>query len=1160
MLKIFKIYIPFIKKNKIKTNGFLKNQLTQFALKNSKNKNTYKKTNNYIPILILVFSVFFYFKNMLLLFHKVLGLLITDFINFIVDYAHLTFSSVLGIDIIRDFENIYYYSVTSDRSILYERLYKLIIKNKFNFDYNYVLKLFSYLENLSLDYLDIFGEVFIFFSLLLVFNLFIFIIYKIKKIVSIILVFFITLILPLLYFLVGIEIYFYDYNYHYLAYKLTESYLNRNVYTDSNYFLTSDSLRGIEKFTDLSVPWLIDYEDSGWGGDFDVQNQIDIWREKEHKLITEDIELSYSPYLEHSDSLESTASVRFKKIGQRVAYWFNSLKLYADVDSKIWTSWKLKKLYSNASNFKTAGNGLLSNIFEFSNTQAYNPSGFFLGSERKYLKQIKKYLYSNAREMSVNNDYFLPKKNNITNEAFNSPGNLSDRKQVVFRNVNNNLSSVENTNGVASRRPDSVLDTNYIFERQLQNFRIAEYSIKDKLYKYFECKWRLFNLSKYSSNKKNSAYGSNFNINTRYSGIGINSLINNIAYHEKNKNIKLPSYTNSDLRLESIVKYWNSDTLDNSRVFPRNYEYVYLRENQKFINSFNLHSNYVTEMLDYLVKNNNLGMGSFTYQSLDSIPWGLDSLEMFEALNKFVKSNISEKKSPYWKLYNNREFYADLVLWIDSYFSSYSDSLRKELLLTFTKRYMDTLVYFEANNLNYSFEYTYLLIFYEFLIKHFTDSSALNSIISNYIDLLTKFGISKVQAKSSWHNLQAVREKKIVKNDTILNYYRNYRNNFELPNEISVGDNILTWKVDKGGSVFGDFIIKDRFAIDKIPRYSVFFKNLRGMSPIVEMYLKKKNKKNIEIHDQRRVLLDFFMKNFLNSYEYYDFRNIPKYLSSYDIQYSNNSDGRTWWNYKITIDEMFLYDKDSLDSFNLMHYFYYGYRNLYIREMFYRGTRFGSKRQSRLEKYIYMSNFKLDGFPVPIFSNNLEKKFFIEGGNILDFSFYVKKYLDILNVLMFSMDEVYLFVYNYRLFTSESTISSLYSWVSNCWKHPYAYIIIFNNTIDIYFNAIKVSLKKQKTIWSLNVLAKDNPLIIYNYLLFYTNRIKEWNVGICKNFFIWLKYSFFNHFWFIYIKIITKLNTITAYGFFNFIDYYELSLYEFFFLILENILLKIKKI
>jgi hypothetical protein len=252
-------------------------QLTHKIRNNKKltNKNMDKK--KFIPILITVFSVLYYFKclqvfqafhilkiyvyNSLMLINKYISYL------FIINKKYLFFENL---------ENVYYNNISTDRNVLYEKYFKLIINDGFKSYPNIFTNLFYLIDNSVNSHNDNILEIINFISIVLFSVTYLFLIHKIKYFFVFALLYFSILVIPLILYIAGIDIYFYDYNYIYSIFKIVESFLNRNVYVDSNYFLTSDSLRGIEKFTDISVPWLVDYEDSGWGGDFDIQNQIDI--------------------------------------------------------------------------------------------------------------------------------------------------------------------------------------------------------------------------------------------------------------------------------------------------------------------------------------------------------------------------------------------------------------------------------------------------------------------------------------------------------------------------------------------------------------------------------------------------------------------------------------------------------------------------------------------------------------------------------------------------------------------------------------------------------------------------------------------------------------------------------------------------------------------
>lgn len=53
----------------------------------------------------------------------------------------------------------------------------------------------------------------------------------------------------------------YELKLKYISWLVDETFVQKNIYIDSNYFLTNDATKGIEKFSDLVVPWLVDNGD-----------------------------------------------------------------------------------------------------------------------------------------------------------------------------------------------------------------------------------------------------------------------------------------------------------------------------------------------------------------------------------------------------------------------------------------------------------------------------------------------------------------------------------------------------------------------------------------------------------------------------------------------------------------------------------------------------------------------------------------------------------------------------------------------------------------------------------------------------------------------------------------------------------------------------------
>jgi hypothetical protein len=61
-------------------------------------------------------------------------------------------------------------------------------------------------------------------------------------------------------------------------------------------------MRGIEKFSDITSPWLVDFEDFGWGGEFGIQSIQKQIIERERRLILENMYIDNSPNMENTNT------------------------------------------------------------------------------------------------------------------------------------------------------------------------------------------------------------------------------------------------------------------------------------------------------------------------------------------------------------------------------------------------------------------------------------------------------------------------------------------------------------------------------------------------------------------------------------------------------------------------------------------------------------------------------------------------------------------------------------------------------------------------------------------------------------------------------------------------------------------------------------------
>lgn len=160
-----------------------------------------------------------------------------------------------------------------------------------------------------------------------------------------------------------------------------------------------------------------------------------------------------------------------------------------------------------------------------------------------------------THEPEVINDFYLTKKNNITNESFGSGGQLKDRKQIVYRNVVNNLDTSTKKYGIPLRRPDNSNESNYIFERQLQHERVFEYNLKERIWEFLSQKLENYSVVQLKGqvSKKRHTWSSEAGLPhfakepKKNYNLGSSASIKSRA--------EIPAYNKNDIRLEQLLKY-----------------------------------------------------------------------------------------------------------------------------------------------------------------------------------------------------------------------------------------------------------------------------------------------------------------------------------------------------------------------------------------------------------------------------------------------------------------------------------------------------------------------------------------------------------------------------------------------------------------------------
>lgn len=462
----------------------------------------------------------------------------------------------------------------------------------------------------------------------------------------------------------------------YLIFQISESFKNRNLYVDSNYFLTSNTLFGLEKFSEVSVPWLVDYEDSGWGSDFDAQGQVKQISERERRFILDELNLNHSPNLENLDVREGSLSGRLLKAKFRVQNYVDTFSFFFNNFFKLSGIFRNKSVYSTESEYYNLAN-VVTNFFRKNNYKVYSSLGPLSQEPQPHwfsnLKKNKEFVRSFLPKMEIKNDFSLPKKNNITNENFKKIGEISDRKQTVFRKLTDSSTSLDQTFGIKSRAPDLTKESNYVFERQLQSSRSLELDFVEFLKNRAVCRFDFYYPNSLDINSLASKPFA-FERNTE-NGKSVDFYFNlkghstNINRYSEYLDTRFDSY---DVNLENLLKYWSNRDFQHNFVEFRDTEFVYFKNTNRFVSGFFLLNNQISEVLHKLLINNLLGIGMFTYQDLDSSSGLDDNVQSNNFLEKLLTYRLEYKVSHWWNTKNKFFFYTQLREYIDFHFNNLS--------------------------------------------------------------------------------------------------------------------------------------------------------------------------------------------------------------------------------------------------------------------------------------------------------------------------------------------------------------------------------------------------------------------------------------------------------------------------------------------------------
>jgi len=719
-------------------------QLTQ----NSIFKN--KLIHNFIKLLSLIFlytiiNTFIDFKT---LFSIIAVVIESTFYNFLAIIDYFCFFNKND-----DWFNIVYYApITNSRSVLYEKTFiflEFFIVPMGNFKNHITTFFYEIFNNINKEFMFNFRKIIIILIFFFFLGFFYFNFFKYFYL------FFILFFIFYFIFIIFNDDLLYKYvlksNLWYSNFKIVESFVNRNLYVDSNYFLTSNSLFGIEKFSDVSVPWLVDYEDSGWGPDFDIQEQLSQIIEKERKFIINEVNVETSPHLENFEIQPGSLSARLRKAKYRIFVFFRIFDDYLNTVSDIINIWKNTYKYrietrneinkSSVKNiFRKNSKYKMSTFYSIYKTQ--NKNIFFNPKNSRRL--VKHYI----PKIEISNDFVLPKKNNITNENFNKIGNIGDRKQMVYRKLINKVDSVESKYDLRSKIPDLSNISNYVFERQLQESRSVEYSLKEYL------KFRLFrrlNFYYFSQFEQNSKKIKiiDFNKQLIYTPI-YNFFFKKSNLGPTNKTFlkpKLPNYESKEIHLEYLLKYWQNHKNMHNTIFSRDVEFVYFKNSEKNITNFFEYFNILDYSMEELLKANRLGIGMYTYQSFESPPWFSQSDNNNDYLYKLISERSKKNIITWFEKKNKDVFFFNLKYFVESNFFNLTPLHKKQIMLSLSVYSLKIWFDFENKGIILDYNDLFKLSVCELFIKNkkgikLIDYNIINVYIKTLENLLPKYSLN----------------------------------------------------------------------------------------------------------------------------------------------------------------------------------------------------------------------------------------------------------------------------------------------------------------------------------------------------------------------------------------------------------------------------------
>lgn len=155
----------------------------------------------------------------------------------------------------------------------------------------------------------------------------------------------------------------------------------------------------------------------------------------------------------------------------------------------------------------------------------------------------------------------------------------------------------------------------------------------------------------------------------------------------------------SEINLENILKYWSNRNSQHIFIEPRDTEFVYFKNSDRFVYGFFSDYSELGDSLSKLLENNLLGLGMFTYQDFNNQEVVDGGALFYNALDEFLGNTITGRLGHWWLKKNKNNFYNRLRDFVDLNFNFLDYNEKKYIMVGLSIFSIKVWFDFENNNI-----------------------------------------------------------------------------------------------------------------------------------------------------------------------------------------------------------------------------------------------------------------------------------------------------------------------------------------------------------------------------------------------------------------------------------------------------------------------------